>query len=545
MSYRARTYYLVVGVLLFFAAGGWGSLLLLLSDERQQTNHSSVDFSSSRLKSAKFTMTAMRSSNKTRASTNKKTNETLGGNGEIASQLLLGSEPDAYLEGWPLQLVQNQQPPYSRVHCVAENFQADTVWMYRSCHYTNLCFDLTEKVFVLHPSPLHQQLEADIMQRRTNKSALQHQKDGVAQNTFLSSTSKDVMGGGAHAYWLKRGRGKWKPALRNASSSSNYYKLDAVWVSFFPLGGCNAGHNLWDVFLPIYTLLEQFDLVGDGSKKRLFLTVMPSKQGQCAQMVTELAPMMGVSDIKLVLDLKPTTTPVATGNTSNLVCATHSASGMGFLTDHGLNEHGGQLQDYLNPVNVHRNSNLERFRAFLLRNIGIDDNDASKGLQVLPPYKVIFSILSSKEPKRRFDFAKSVQVLRSTRRMVPHNPAPRYDINSTGGGDQPPVPLSSLLQIESIAMWNYTIPQQALLTCCQAAIYVSACGGGTAPAFFLPKGATLILYGNDLQRLDWDLWNNYAHLRVHWLSMEHMEEEEDLLVKLIQDEVETLLAASR
>jgi hypothetical protein len=292
-----------------------------------------------------------------------------------------------------------------------------------------------------------------------------------------------------------------------------------------------------------------------GKQKQLFLTVMPSDHGHCAQMVNELAPMMGVSEIKLLNDLKLTTIPVA-GNTSvkrnevvsssssitsNLVCVTHSASGMGFLTDHGLNMHGQKTEDYLSPVNVHRNANLERFRTFLLRNVGMDDQGAGKRrLTVLPPYKVIFAVLSSKIPKRRFDFAKPVQALRNTSKMVLQTPAPT-DTNSTSDYGKY-YPLSSLLQIESIVMWNYTIRQQASLTC-RAAIYVSACGGGTAPAFFLPKGSTLIVYGNELQRLDWDLWNNYAHLRVHWLSMEHMEEDVDLLVTLIQDEVETLLAA--
>ena len=53
-------------------------------------------------------------------------------------------------------------------------------------------------------------------------------------------------------------------------------------------------------------------------------------------------------------------------------------------------------------------------------------------------------------------------------------------------------------------------------------------------ATFLPKGATLILYydddggfdfAHDLNFtgdpaiLDWDLFNNMAHLRVHWLPL--------------------------
>jgi hypothetical protein len=239
--YRVKTHF--IGVLLIC----W-SLLSLLFDHSPAFNSSAASCWKNVMSA-----TSLMSNNATRSSHSNKTSGTLATE-KIPPQQLLNKEPaDAYLEGWPLQLVQNQQPPYSRVQCVAENFQADTAWMYRSCHYTNLCFDLTEKVFALHPSPLHQQLDYDIMQRTAKTKASQQHQD---ENTFLSSTSKDLMGGGAHAMWLKQGRGKWKPALRNASSSNNYYTLHAVWISFFPINACNAGHNLWDVFLPIYTLLE-------------------------------------------------------------------------------------------------------------------------------------------------------------------------------------------------------------------------------------------------------------------------------------------------
>jgi hypothetical protein len=73
-------------------------------------------------------------------------------------------------------------------------------------------------------------------------------------------------------------------------------------------------------------------------------------------------------------------------------------------------------------------------------------------------------------------------------------------------------------------------------------------------ATFLPRGSSLIVYYNHTggldfdtlksngspARLDWDLLNNAAHLRVHWLPItESMNEgsELELFVRLVQHEL--------
>jgi hypothetical protein len=71
----------------------------------------------------------------------------------------------------------------------------------------------------------------------------------------------------------------------------------------------------------------------------------------------------------------------------------------------------------------------------------------------------------------------------------------------------------------------------------QSTIFVSAAGGGTFPAFFLPKGASLILYGDDKMYLDFDLHNNHGQIRVHWLSLSSIKNDTNILVELIRDEL--------
>lgn len=78
----------------------------------------------------------------------------------------------------------------------------------------------------------------------------------------------------------------------------------------------------------------------------------------------------------------------------------------------------------------------------------------------------------------------------------------------------------------------------------KTAIYISAVGGGTFPAYFLPKGATLILYGDRDMFLDFDLFNNYGQVRVHWMSLESRLNDTDILVDIIRDELEALASRS-
>jgi hypothetical protein len=83
---------------------------------------------------------------------------------------------------------------------------------------------------------------------------------------------------------------------------------------------------------------------------------------------------------------------------------------------------------------------------------------------------------------------------------------------------------------------------------------VSACGGGAVTATFLPHGSSVILYyvedgGVESNRrtgrpalLDWDLFNNMAWVRSHWLPSGTMNNATDLdiFVKLVGHELDII-----
>jgi hypothetical protein len=81
------------------------------------------------------------------------------------------------------------------------------------------------------------------------------------------------------------------------------------------------------------------------------------------------------------------------------------------------------------------------------------------------------------------------------------------------------------------------------------------CGGGAVTGTFLPKGGSVFLYyledggvkdnkeTGTPARLDWDLFNNLAYLKVHWLPKRTMHTETDLraLSYLVQHEIDGLM----
>jgi hypothetical protein len=254
---------------------------------------------------------------------------------------------------------------------------------------------------------------------------------------------------------------------------------------------------LWDVWLPIYTLLEIFGL----TEERLLVTRFPSKT-DAARTNKGLERLFGFStriaknELLALSDAK-----------SNYVCASHGASGFGWLTDHGASNHGWDPRDLEYPVNLGRGPELRRLRHFMLKNVHLV---ADTKLQA--PYRVTFSINSSRNLKRRIDFRDEIAAVSNL-----------SNIEIEGG----------------LHLAELSIPEQVAIAS-RTAIYVSVVGGGTFPAFFLPQGASLILYGDRDMYLDFDLFNNYGQVRVHWMSLASRKNDTEILLNLIRDELDVI-----
>ena len=140
------------------------------------------------------------------------------------------------------------------------------------------------------------------------------------------------------------------------------------------------------------------------------------------------------------------------------------------------------------PHNIGRGGLFRRYRQFLMRNMGFSP-DIHMDRQ---PYKIIVALSSSnKRDRAKITFDEQIASLST---------------------------LGDRVEVKPVNMSALSLHQQIELTS-SAAFYVSVVGGGTSTAIFLPKGAHLILYYCPTRYLDWDFWNNFPHLKVHWVPL--------------------------
>lgn len=462
-------------------------------------------------------------------------------------------------------------PLESTVQCSASNFRSDS-WQYRSCKFTNLCYDLGAREFVLFKEG--RELEAEL--RRQNLQEIEHHKakqqaerqsgasDGKIYPSVLGSGYSDVSSSvdvklslsGINGRWQEKDvdRLKWFPTVRTQRLTEKYYKLsdDTVLVPFTSMAGHNVGHLMWDDLLPIYTLLEMFGLIpnsdSDMKAVQLFRVIPPiDLWASCdnSQAVRNITHMCQVAFSKILplfgqaassppnnkqqggFSVDEETMvhgPKSDGKPPRYVCARHAAAGLGQLTDHGHNDHGQAEEDYEGTHVMHgRGGQLFRFRNFMLKNIQMSDLDPTV---LRKQITITFSILSSNSPGRRFEFVKQIDAVKQR--------------------------FGSTVTVEVHQMSEIPLRQQIDLAL-RTNIYISAAGGGAVTAMFLPRGASIFLFYPEVglltsglthkapARLDFGYFENAGYLRPNWFPVLSMDTREglELFCLAVQREIES------
>jgi hypothetical protein len=442
---------------------------------------------------------------------------------------------DGTFNGHPIYY-REKEDMYSLSHCVGENYQSEKSFMHRSCRFSFLCFDTQEKEFVAFRSPNESKLHKHL-DRRPFLDVSQ------SYMTLGSNHSNTVSLGGINVKWGWKADGiprlEWFPKIKTSSPEEplSFYELppQVVMVPFHSTNGANPGHLVWDDFLPIYTLLTMFQLE---EKSELLMMRYVLKGGRglwascdwtdektagCEKMHKKFLPLMTGSNP--IHDLTTTETfnfQPKNAPKSNLVCARHGLAGIGSLTDHGVDKtHGWEDADYQTTHNHGRGGLLYDFRNYMMSNIGVPLEYHHK-----PKFKIVFSEKSSDVASRHIDFSSQIDLLRKSFH-------PKY------------------VSIESYVFKDLSLVEQIEIVS-QATIFITGAGGGAVTATFLPKGASVFLYyletggvvnnkaTGTAARLDWDLFNNLAYLKVHWLPKQTMQTEPDLraLGLLVQHELD-------
>jgi hypothetical protein len=210
-------------------------------------------------------------------------------------------------------------------------------------------------------------------------------------------------------------------------------------------------------------------------------------------------------------------------NRSKLVCASQGAAGLGMLTDHGYKLHGWSREDYESMHNHGRGSLLYEFRNFMVTNIGLDVEKLASD----EPFTITFAASTSRASSRSHDFGPQILAIRDA--------------------------FGSRVIVQKVDFASKPLQEQVRIAS-ESAIYITACGGGAVTAMFLPHGASVVLYfvedgGREDNRviggpamLDWDIFNNMAWIRSHWLPTRTMDKDTDIdiLVKLVAHELDII-----
>lgn len=520
--------------------------------------------------------------------------------------------PDAYFNNVPVRLRDKKESFHSSVHCAGETHDPATAWKHRSCTYVNLCIDLEGTIGHSSGEATDKQTpEFFLVVSKAEKEFQRRFRENSAKGKFRYSSTEilksesnteeeshspiDVALGGINPLWeaipTKRvpyeigiDKIRWAPKIYDEMPTRKYYELDSnvVLVPYHSFAAANAGHLLWDDFLPIYNLLQIFGYETnhnspkhptDETKKAyqhllLRVNTLPQlfgscdirakKRNACKKNLERFLPLFGIdpntfstlTEARLTKDITKGDL-VEQQKRANLplypICAKHAVAGLGWLTDHGIRNHGWMANREKNSLdvalahNVGRGPELYSFRNFVLNNIGFETNPWHRG-EV--SFRILLSAHSSNHPDRSFGFQQQKGALQKA--------FPMAEVEVVELADMLPEDQIHLVSGQ-LSNENPNAPQLY-----QHTIFVSACGGGSVTSFFLPRGSSLILYYNEIggtdyfkdnqktggkALLDWDLMNNLGYLNVHWLPTGSMNDQEgiDSLISLVQHEIEGVL----
>lgn len=284
------------------------------------------------------------------------------------SRFLLKEEIDsvATFLGVPVTYQPNP-PPYSTTHCIGENFDAESsnAWLYRSCHFRNICWDSHRQDLVLFPSPREQQL---LTAQQSTGGAVTLSSVANSNKPFsLAAVEVDDSTDEQDAQQLFSNR-SWFPLTVNERPASFYQLPDThILVPFtesYPLSHDSVRNK---DFRSIFTLLYTFGLE---NKNMMLLRHSAEKDNQkcdqdCQTLIRAHLSSMGVRQDSVVVVEDNTSSSSLTQ--SNFVCAKYAAAGLGMLMT-GFSpvwKNGA----WTNTNTIGRETTLRDFEEFIKRNI--------------------------------------------------------------------------------------------------------------------------------------------------------------------------------
>lgn len=432
-----------------------------------------------------------------------------------------GAPPVGSLNGYDMYLVDG--PPKTKVHCVGDTYQESSSWIYRSCEYENLCFDLDRRDFVIYEDTLSSSLPHgwySSVIRQANSSTSGFEVNAIPRTTHQKATKKH------------REDGLFYPQMMpsDAEPPKSYYLLNVTMMPLFrhQFAFENPGHHLWQELLSFYTLIDMFD------KENTDIFMVPLKQEinkkyflHGDMMARWGSKLMGMPDFLKYnpywedgeMSIEIGGHNVSTNElTPRVICAQSAMVGLGQFSMHETHRQNGTherrskldlpLTREIIPYYHGKGGFFRKFRQFMMRNIGVEDYPG--GLKSRSYSTIFISQNSSRHRTRTTSFEMQLDYLRVA------------------------FPDRDQVRVESGTLSKMSLESQ-VQKMTETSIFLSIVGGGTASAIFLPKGSHLILF-YETWFLDFDYWSNIPDIHVHWIPIEHLETPTHLptLVNLIK-----------
>jgi hypothetical protein len=288
--------------------------------------------------------------------------------------------PTTYKEG---------PPPDSTVHCTGETFGAspDQAWLYRSCHFRYLCYDMSKQDFVLFPSIQEQRL-LKLLQKRNKQTndSLVTVSTVASKNNQLALAAVDpphprqehtTTQHDFNTHKQLQDHLSWFPIIVTQKETTQtpvtgYYQLSDsyTFIPFQETFPVTKESLLYKDFISIFTLLYIFGLEeNDLVLVRHGLTQTWKNQCDqgCAALFQKHLPAMGVHHPEQVTSGPTTSNTNNLAKQSNLVCAKYGAAGLGLLMT-GNAPVRDKDGTWMYTHTVGRDATLRAFDKFMKRN---------------------------------------------------------------------------------------------------------------------------------------------------------------------------------
>jgi hypothetical protein len=344
------------------------------------------------------------------------------------------------------------QLPISRIVCLSESFNESYTHsgaLLRSCKYKDLCYSLMERRLVLFPTRTHFKLLS-----------------AVHSEIFLSSMSKPILASTVSS--MIASDSFIRPHYQKHKHNNIYYRIhqefqSTVWIPI--LMSCDIQSVLWEIYLPIFSLLELFDL-----SSMHFGILLLNDCNQTIQKIRQFTDMMQIQ-MPEIISLSSEKEIL----NQSFLCLHQAVSGMGGL---GLQQNKPpqnlSYEQFVPPRHTHRGNNIRNFQSYIL---GLMFNHSSSSYFLEQPEQFVSS----------------------------HSQHISKNIFSA---------VSANLTIKVLKK-SMTLREKAAIVIMSKILVLSSIEDKTV-AIFLPKGSHLVLIGPPID--DWDFWTNHVSIHVHLLQ---------------------------